>query len=86
MAALLLQLMARCRGKMAKSSYVIRTAGAVRLDLLKNFPQVYTVEPGGTILRATQLDESALLGLIDALREAGIDLVEVRREPVRPPS
>jgi 2-keto-3-deoxy-6-phosphogluconate aldolase len=38
------------------------------------------VEPAGTILRATQLDDAALWGLIDALRNAGIDLIEVRRE------
>jgi len=65
---------------MAKSSYVIRIAGTVPLDLLENFHQIDTVEPAGTILRAAQLDDAALWGLIDALRDAGIDLIEVRRE------
>jgi hypothetical protein len=65
---------------MAKSTYEIRITGAVPLELLENFHQIDSVEPGGTILRATQLDDSALWGLIDALRDAGIDLMEIRRE------
>jgi hypothetical protein len=65
---------------MAKSTYEIRIAGAVPLELLENFHQIDSVEPGGTILHATQLDDSALWGLIDALRDAGIELIEIRRE------
>jgi len=65
---------------MARSSYAIRVAGTVPLDLLQNFPQINAVECAGTILRATQLDEVALWGLINALRAAATDLVEVRRE------
>jgi len=71
---------------MAKSSYVIRVAGTVPLDLLQNFPQIDAVECAGTNLRATQLDDAGLWGLIDALRGAGIDLIEARRETVQPPS
>jgi hypothetical protein len=67
---------------MAKSSYAIRIAGAVPSDVLQNFPQIDALECAGTILRATQLDDAALWGLIDALRGAG--LVEVRREPDGP--
>jgi len=70
---------------MAKSSYVIRVAGTVPLDLLQNFPQINAVECAGTILRSAQLDEAALWGLIDALRGAGAELVEVRPEPIPPP-
>jgi len=66
--------------QMAKSSYEIRVAGLVPLDLLENFRQIETVEPAGTILHAVQLDDAALWGLIDALRDAGIDLIEIRRE------
>ena len=66
--------------QMAKSSYEIRVAGSVPLDLLENFRQIEAVEPAGTILHAVQLDDAALWGLIDALREAGIDLIEIRRE------
>jgi len=64
---------------MAKSTYEIRVAGTVPMELLENFRQIETVEPAGTILHAVQLDDSALWGLIDALRDAGIDLIEIRR-------
>jgi hypothetical protein len=65
--------------QMAKSTYEIRVAGTVPMELLENFRQIETVEPAGTILHAVQLDDSALWGLIDALRDAGIDLIEIRR-------
>jgi hypothetical protein len=71
---------ARIEVQMAKSTYEIRVAGTVPLDLLENFRQIETVEPAGTILHAVQLDDAALWGLIDALRDAGIDLIEIRRE------
>jgi hypothetical protein len=67
---------------MGKSTYEIRIAGTVPVDLLENFRQIESVEPAGTILRATQLDDAAIWGLIDALREAGIELVEIRRDDV----
>jgi len=54
----------------------------VPVDLLENFRQIESVEPAGTILRATQLDDAAIWGLIDALRDAGIELVEIRRDDV----
>jgi hypothetical protein len=57
---------------MAKSSYAIRISGTVPSDLLQNFPQIDAVECAGTILRATQLDEAALWGLLDALQGAGL--------------
>ena len=65
---------------MGKATYEIRVAGTVPLDVLENFRQIETVEPAGTILHARQLDDAALWGLIDALRSAGIDLIEIRRE------
>jgi hypothetical protein len=65
---------------MGKSTYEIRVAGTVPLDLLENIRQIQTVEPAGTILHAVQADDAALWGLIDALRGAGIDLIEIRRE------
>jgi hypothetical protein len=70
----------RIEAPMAKSTYQIRVAGRVPLDVLENFHQIDTVEPAGTILHAVQLDDAALWGLIDALRNAGIDLIEIRRE------
>ena len=65
---------------MAKSSSEIRVAGTVPLDLLENFHQIETLEPACTILHAVQLDNAGLWGLIDALRNAGIDLIEIRRD------
>ena len=62
---------------MGKSTYEIRVAGTVPLE---NFRQIQTVAPAGTILHAVQVDDAALWGLIDALRGAGIDLIEIRRE------
>ena len=57
-----------------------------RLISLEKFRQIEVVESAGTILHASQLDDAAFWGLIDALRDAGIDLIEVRREVGRPPS
>ena len=65
---------------MAKSSYEIRVGGSVPLDLLENFRQIETVEPAGTILHAVEMDDAGLWGLIDALRDAGVDLIEIRRD------
>jgi hypothetical protein len=65
---------------MAKATYEIRVAGTVPLDLLENFRQIETVEPAGTILHAVAMDDAGLWGLIDALRNAGVDLIEIRRE------
>jgi hypothetical protein len=48
-------------------------------DLLRILP-IESVEPAETIWRATQLDDAAGWGLIDALRDAGLQLVEVRRD------
>ena len=70
----------RIEAHMGKSTYEIRVAGSVPVDLLENFRQIQTVEPAGTILHAVQLDDAALWGLIDALRGAGVDLIEIRRE------
>ena len=71
---------AQIEAQMGKSTYEIRVAGTVPVELLENFRQIESVEPGGTVLRATQLDDAALWGLIDSLREAGIDLIEIRRD------
>ena len=65
---------------MAKATYEIRVAGTVPLDLLEDFRQIETVEPAGTILHAVAMDDAGLWGLIDALRNACIDVIEIRRE------
>jgi hypothetical protein len=58
----------------------MRVAGRVPLELLENFGQIKTVEPAGTILHAVAMDNAELWGLIDALRDAGVDLIEIRRD------
>lgn len=65
---------------MGKSTYEIRVAGTLPLELLGNFRQIETVEPAGTILHAVAMDDAGLWGLIDALRDAGVDLIEIRRD------
>ena len=40
--------------QMGKSTYEIRVAGTVPLELLENFRQIETVEPAGTILHAVE--------------------------------
>ena len=65
---------------MGMSAYAIRIMGTVPVDLLENFHQIESVEPAGTILRATQLDDAAIWGLIDGLLDAGLELVELRRD------
>ena len=65
---------------MGKSTYEIRVAGTVPLELLENFRQIETVEPAGTILHAVGMDDAGLWGLINALRDAGVDLIEIRRD------
>ena len=65
---------------MGKSAYEIRVAGRVPLELLENFRQIKTVEPAGTILHPVAMDDAGLWGLIDALRDAGVDLIEIRRD------
>jgi hypothetical protein len=62
----------RIEAHMRKSTYEIRLEGTVPLDLLENFRQIESVEPAGTIMRAMQLDDAALWGLIEALRDAGV--------------
>jgi hypothetical protein len=52
----------------------------VPLELLENFRQIKTVEPAGTILHAVVMDNAELWGLIDALRDAGVHLIEIRRD------
>ena len=42
---------------------------------------VMAVDPVGTTMRADVLDESGLHGILDALRRAGIELLDVRRLP-----
>jgi hypothetical protein len=60
-------------------TYEVRVHGAIPEGLVHQFGQIQAVVPAGTTLEVDVADAAALLGLIDALRAAGIDLLEVRR-------
>jgi hypothetical protein len=61
-------------------TYQIRVGGTVPPGLIESITQVKAVQPAGTSVEVDVPDETALWGLIDALRRSGIDLLEVRRE------
>ena len=69
---------------MSRSAYEIRVLGEVPEDLALDFERVrVSVDPVlGTTLRAELADEAELHGILDALRRAGLVLVDVRREQV----
>lgn len=71
---------------MSRVAYQIRVVGAVPARLLEDFTQVtVSLDHVGTTLRADLSDQAELHGLLDALRRTGLELVEVRREPVIEP-
>jgi hypothetical protein len=60
--------------------YEIRVSGLVPDDVLEEIDDVsVAVQPVGTILRGTVVDQAALHGLINRLQNLGLELVEVRR-------
>ncbi len=69
---------------MATVSYTIRVTGPMRPGLVDDFDGVREVEQAPhTMLHADLADAAALHGLLHALRRAGLELLEVRREPTR---
>jgi hypothetical protein len=68
---------------MSRSAYEIRVLGQVPHDLILDFERVsVSSDAVGTTMRAELADESELHGILDALRRAGLVLVDVRREQV----
>jgi hypothetical protein len=68
---------------MSRSAYEIRVLGVVPEELILDFEGVsFSVDPVGTTMRAELADEAELHGILDALRRAGLVLVDVRREQV----
>jgi hypothetical protein len=60
--------------------YEIRVSGLVPDDVIEEIDDVrVAVQPVGTILRGTVVDQAALHGLINRLQNQGLELVEVRR-------
>jgi len=66
-------------------TYEVRVRGALPEGLVHEFGSIQAVVPAGTSLEVDVPDAAALLGLIDALRAAGVELVEVRRLEPPPP-
>jgi hypothetical protein len=66
------------------STYELRVNGRIPPGLIERLSPIRAVQPAGTALEIDVTDEAALWGLIDALRSAGVDLLEVRR--LNPPS
>jgi len=60
-------------------TYEVRVQGAIPDGLVYQFDNIQAVVPAGTTLEVDVPDAAALMGLIDALRAAGVDLLEVRR-------
>ena len=70
---------------MARRFYRIRIAGTLgeRFASVFDAMQVET-ERGSTVLSGVCVDASALYGVIDRLRELGLDLLDVESFPVAP--
>jgi hypothetical protein len=68
-------------------TYEVRVQGGVPEGLIHQFGSIQSVVSAGTTLEVDVPDAAALLGLIDALRAAGVELLEVRRlDPHSPTS
>jgi len=65
---------------MDASDYEFRIIGAVGDSLLANFDGLQAeYAPAATVLHGTQLDQAALHGILERVRELGLELVEVRQ-------
>jgi hypothetical protein len=65
---------------MEAGSYEIRIKGHVGDNLLASFDGLDSeIEPAKTILRGDSLDQAALHGILERVRELGLELLEVRR-------
>lgn len=73
-------------GDVIMITYEVRISGKMPAGLLEQLGQIRAVQAAGTTLEVDVPDETALWGLIDALRGAGIDLLEVRRQSVESPT
>jgi hypothetical protein len=61
-------------------TFEVRVAGLVAEEDLEALgADAVHVEPGGTVLQGTLVDQAALFGLFARLRAFGLQLVEVRR-------
>jgi len=69
---------------MTRVEYEIRVSGTGPDDVVERLGDVRVLlQPVGTVLTGAVVDQAALHGLLNRLRGAGMELVEVRR-PVLP--
>jgi hypothetical protein len=67
---------------MARMTFEIRVAGVVpAAELIELGAISRSVEHASTVLYGDETDEAALFGLLDRLRDLGLEVVEVRRLP-----
>ncbi|SDJ10686.1 hypothetical protein SAMN05444157_1769 [Frankineae bacterium MT45] len=64
---------------MAQEAYEVRVVGSLGRAAREAFDDVWIdTEPTTTVLSA-ELDQAALLGLLDQVRALGLELVDIRR-------
>ncbi|HEU5485859.1 MAG TPA: hypothetical protein VFU98_13210 [Microlunatus sp.] len=66
------------------TTYEVRVSGDLSSALLQELENIRAVQAAGTTLEVDVPDDAALWGLIDALRRAGVDLLELRRRESGP--
>ena len=72
---------------MTTGTFEIRIRGRVGDSLLATFGDLDAeVEPAETVLRASDLDQAALHGVLERVRVLGLELVEVRQVRGRTPA
>lgn len=67
-------------------TYEVRVNGAMPAEVIERLGHIQAVQSAGTTLEVDVPDEAALWGVIDTLRGAGLDLLEVRRHHPQPPA
>lgn len=72
---------------MSRVAYEIRVSGQVPDRFFEDFSHVtVVVDPGATTLRLDVADQAELAGVLDALRRAGLVLLDLQRQQsVGPP-
>jgi hypothetical protein len=75
------------RVRVGEPTYEIRIRGRVSDTTLASFAGLSSeIEPAETVLWGTVVDQAALHGILDRVRELGLELLEVRRLPTDPRS
>ena len=71
---------------MPSSSYEIRVAGVLPLEVLLDFDQLTaSVEPVETVVHGPLRDQAALNALLARLETFGVEIREIRRQHERKP-